>query len=298
MELTTLRYFLAIADAGHMTRAAAALGVTQPALSAAVKKLEAECGVPLLDRTGRGVEPTAAGLAFAERAREAVRQADLALADVRQLAGLERGVIRLGAGATAVGHLIPPVVGRVQRAHPELTFAIRELGSADVAHALLDGELDLGIVTLPVDTRSAAHDARDLMTIATAEDELMLIVPAGHALAGRKTFRWADIAGQPVVGFEAGSAVRAILDEAAASHAAALDVVMELRSIDSIRRMVHAGIGVGFVSRFALKSSEGLSCRDGRVVRTLGVVRRRDKVPSPAAAVFETELLRSLDALR
>jgi len=217
---------------------------------------------------------------------------------VRALAGLETGTIRVGGGATAMGYLLPPAVRAVLSEHPGLRFYVREAGSDAIAGAILTGELDLGIVTLPVTHPGSG----DLMSVREVTDELRLIVPSGHALEGRRSFRWADLAGEPVIGFEAGSAVRAVIDKAAADHGVTLDVVVEVRSIQSIEQMVRAGIGVGFVSRFALPARPphsdsgsptraGLSCRDGKVTRRLAVVRRRDRTPSPAAAAFERVLL-------
>ncbi|MFM9957745.1 MAG: LysR family transcriptional regulator [Phycisphaerales bacterium] len=290
MELTPLRYFRAIAAHGHMTKAARALGVTQPTLSAMLKKLEAEVGADLLHRTGRGVELTEAGRVFLLHAEDAVRRADAGLAAVRQLIGLETGSIRVGGGATATTYLLPPVVSAVRRAHPGLRFYLREAGSNAVAAAVRSGELDMGIVTLPL----AAVDAPDLIVIPLVEDEFRLIVPARHRLAGAASFRWKDLAGESVVAFEAGAAVREMIDSASAAAGVTLNVVMELRSIESIKQMVRAGIGVGFVSRFALDEGEGLKCRDGRLARGLALVRRRDRLPSPAGAVFESELLRQL----
>lgn len=293
MELTPLRYFIAIAEAGHMTRAAETLGVTQPALSAMLKKLEREVGADLLHRTGRGVAPTDAGLAFLEHAREAVRRADQAVADVREMVGLERGSIRLGGGATATTYLLPPVVSTFRREHPHLRFYIREAGTSAVIDAVRSGELDLGIVTLPLPAAAAG----ELLSIRLVSDELKLIVPPHHRLADRTSFRWADLAGESMVAFEAGSAVRELIDEASAAAFGdddPFEVVMELRSIESIKQMVSAGIGVGFVSRFALASDEGLSCRDVRPSRELAIVRRRDRVPSPAAAAFERLLVATL----
>lgn len=289
MELTPLRYFIAITQARHMTRAARALGVSQPALSASIRKLEAEVGTSLLDRTGRGVEPTAAGLAFLARAEETVRAADAGLRAVRELVGLETGSIRVGGGATATAFLLPPVVSAIRARHPGLRFYVREAGSTSVAEAVISGSLDLGIVTLPL--RKA--DAEQLLTIKLVQDELRLIappLPASHPLAGKKTFRWRDLQDLGVIAFEAGSAIRAVLDEAAGAAGVRLNVVMELRSIESIRRMVAAGIGVGFVSRFALKPAEGLACAQGRLTRDLAIVRRRDKVPSHAVLEFENAL--------
>lgn len=306
MELTPLRYFVAIARAGHITRAAAALGVTQPALSAAVQRLESEVGADLLLRTGRGVELTEAGRAFLTHAEETLRAADATLRAVREVMGLERGSIRVGGGATAVAYLLPPVVSALRKKHQGLRFFVREAGSTDVARAVLSGELDLGIVTLPV----AVPDAEGLVRVPLVEDELRLIVPPGHRLApkpARSTsstkrraavgeFRWKDIAGEPFVAFEAGTAVRSIVDRAAAGAGVTLNVVMELRSIESIKSMVDAGIGVALVSRFALHDGErhdgeGMACRDGRLSRSLVLVKRRARAASPAAEAFEKELL-------
>lgn len=269
-----------------MTRAAQRLGVSQPALSSMLKKLEAEVGAPLLHRTGKGVALTDAGRLFLEHAEEALRSADDAVASVRQLLGLERGMIRLGGGATATTYLLPRVVSAFRKRHPALRFYIREAGSSAVAQSVLAGELDLGIVTLPL----RGPGAEDLMTIELARDELRLIVPPRHGLAGRKSFRWADLDGAPLVAFEAGSAVRELIDAGAAAASVSLDIAMELRSIDSIKQMVAAGIGVAFVSRFALKEGEGLTCRDAKLSRTLAIVRRKDRVPSPGAAEFERSL--------
>lgn len=303
MELTTLRYFKAIAAARHITRAAEELGVTQPALSAMLRKLEAEVGAELLHRTGRGVELTDAGRAFLSHAEDSLRAAEAGVKAVRQLIGLESGSIRIGGGATATTYLLPPVVSAVRRAHPGVRFYVREAGSRAVATAVLSGELDLGIVTLPCEVPGG----RDLLTIPLVDDELKLIAPtsperkrrvpsatpAVSTLTGT-SFRWKDLVGIPFVSFEAGTAVRDLIDSAARAAGVTLDVVMELRSIESIKSMVGEGIGVGLVSRFALEANEGLSCRDGKLSRTLAIVRRRDRVPSRAAGEFETKLVAAL----
>ncbi len=290
MELTPLRYFREIAQAGHMTRAAESLGVSQPALSAVVRKLEAEVGAELLHRGGRGVALTEAGRLFLSFAEEAIRSADAAVKGVRELVGLERGSIRVGGGATAITYLLPPVISAVRKAHPGLRFYIREAGSSAVAAAVLSGELDLGIVTLPIRSPGSG----DLLSIPLVEDELRLIVPPRHRLSPKRAFRWADLAGESLVAFEAGTAVREVIDGAMNAAGVSMATVMELRSIESIKRMVGAGIGVGFVSRFALGTGDGLACRDGRLARELAIVRRRDRVPSPAVGRFESELVRSV----
>lgn len=292
MELTPLRYLRAIADAGTMTVAAQRLGLSQPTLSAAVRKMEEELGVDLFSRTGRGLTPTEACLVLLEHTDPAVRSVDAGVRAVRALAGLEAGTVRVGAGATVVTYLLPGVVQRFRQRYADLRVSVREAGSSQVAEALLRGELDLGVVTLPVNIPGS----NELMTVARAQDELRLIAPPGHALSGRADFAWKDLVGEAVVGFEAGSSVRAVIDQAAAVHGVALEVVVELRSIEGIARMVRAGVGVGFVSRMALGEGMGLACRDGRMVRGLALVRRRDRSPSPAAGAFEQDLVRAMAA--
>ncbi|MDX2115514.1 MAG: LysR substrate-binding domain-containing protein [Planctomycetota bacterium] len=288
MELTSLRYFVSMASFGHMTKAAASLGVTQPALSSMLRKLEAEVGAALLHRTGRGVELTDAGRAFLPHAEAALRAAEEARAAVGQVMGLERGSIRLGGGATAITYLMPRAVSRFRREHPAVRFYVREAGSDAVARSVLAGELDLGVVTLPLSTPGG----EDLLVRPWVEDELRLIVPSRSVLASKRTFRWSELAGESVVAFEAGSAVREVIDAAARAAGVPLNVVMELRSIESIRQMVGAGIGLGFVSSLALRAGEGLACRDGRLARRLALVRRRDRVPSAAVTAFEREMVR------
>ena len=297
MELTPLRYLRAIVGAGTMTVAAQRLGVSQPTLSFAVRKLEEELGVDLFSRTGRGLTPTEACLVLLEHGDQAVRNVDAGVRAVRALAGLEAGTVRIGAGATVVTYLLPGVVQRFRQRYADLRVSVREAGSSQVAEALLKGELDLGVVTLPVNIPGS----HDLMTVARASDELRLIAPPGHALAGQDDFAWKDLHGEPVVGFEAGSSVRDVIDQAAAVHGVSLEVVVELRSIEGIARMVRAGVGVGFVSRMAIggavqNGTEGgsLACRDGRLVRGLALVRRRDRSPAPAAAAFEQDLVRAM----
>lgn len=287
MDLRTMRQMSAIAAHKHMTRAAEELGVTQPALSAALRKLEDELGTELFHRTGHGVELTEAGRVFIEHAQITLRAAEKTTEAVRSLVGLETGSIRVGAGATATGYLLPGAIQAVRKQYPGLRFSIKEAGSAQVAQGVLSGELDLGIVTLPVN-----HPRADeLMIVREIPDELRLIVPPGHALDGKRTFQWSDLIGQPVVAFEAGSAVRAVIDSAAGSHGVNLEVVMELRSIESIVQMVRAKIGVGFVSKFGLPEKAGLRAKDGGLTRTLGVIRPRDRLASHASAVFEKALL-------
>lgn len=287
MDLRTMTQMIVIAEHGHMTRAAQEMGISQPALSAALRKLEEELETELFHRTGHGVELTEAGQVFVENAKITLRAAEKTSEAVRSLVGLETGSIRVGAGATAVGYMLPKAIQVVRDEFPGLRFSIREAGSSQVARGVISGELDLGIVTLPM---NLPRD-EELMVVKEIHDELRLIVPKGHRLDGKRNFAWKDLEGEAVVAFEAGTAVRSLIDAAAGEAGVSLEVVMELRSIESIVQMVNAQIGVGFVSKFGLPEKAGIRARGGGLTRKLGVIRRRDRFPSHAAAAFERALL-------
>src|SRR5687767_13820830 len=145
--LDSLHHFLAIVETGTFTEAAKRVHLSQPALSASIRRLEDQLGAPLLHRGRTGAEPTAAGDALLPRARAALAAIDEAKRAVEEVTGLRAGEVRIGAGATVCTHLLPPLLARFRREHPGIKFRLRELNPDAVEAALHDGELDLGIVT-------------------------------------------------------------------------------------------------------------------------------------------------------
>ncbi len=277
----TLTAFLAIAREGHLTRAARSLHLTQPAVSAQLRKLEDELDTRLFHRTSKGMVLTEEGALY----RRHVEQAALWLDDGRRaLAGLgdlSHGSLSVGAGATATTYLLPPLLRTYHQRWPGIRLQLREQGSASVAEAVRDGSLDIGVATLPV-----AEDG-GLRFVPWREDELQLIIPEDHALAGRKRFAWSALEGQPMVMFEADTAVRRLIDRALEDAGVSVQLAMELRSIESIKQMVAQGIGAAFVSRFALRPGQGLSPSSGRSLqRQLALCTRADREPSAAAKAF------------
>lgn len=282
-----LKTFLVLADEGKMTRAAAILHRTQPALSSQLARLEDEVGTRLFHRTPRGLALTDAGRLFKGYVEEALMRLADGRDAVRALAGLERGELAVGGGATATTYLLPPILKRFHERHPAIRLRLRELGSSAVADAVLSGDLDLGVVT----SADGATPNPRLVVEPWVEDELLLIVPRRHRLSARKSFRWRDLQGQELVMFEPATAVRQLIDAALARAGVAAEIVMEVRSIDAIQQMVAQGIGAGFVSRWSLAAGRsGLRCADGPLVRALTVVRRADRTPSAAARVFLEEM--------
>lgn len=290
MDLDLLRTFIAVAQAGSLTRAAAGLHLTQPALSGQVRRLEEELGASLFHRQGRGLSLTAAGETFRRFAADALEAVDAGREALGALGSLASGTLAIGGGATSTNILLPPIVKEFHRRHPGVRFAIREAPSRTIVEAVAGGELDLGIVTLPI---PAATPAARLSVEPWVMDELVLLPPPEHALRRKRTFQWRDLHGQPLIAFESGSAVRLLLDRRLAEHGVAPAVVMELRSIAGIAAMVEAGIGLGFVTRLSEHGRAGLRAADRALSRHLALVERRDRSRSAALAAFRAALLAS-----
>jgi DNA-binding transcriptional LysR family regulator len=290
MDTNHLANFLLLAQIGNMTRAASRMHLTQPALSGQIKRLEEDLGTPLFHRQGRGLVLTRAGEEFRRHAADALARLDAARAAIGAETTLDSGAIALGGGATVTTCLLPRLLGRFHKAHPGVRFSIREAPSRTIAEAVVAGEIDLGVVTMPLP--GSALGGR-LEVTPWVQDELVLLVPPRHSLSNGKRFRWKDLHNQPLIAFESGSAVRTLLDHALAAHGVQPSVVMELRAIASIANMVANGIGLGFVSRFAVEAKRGLRCADGAISRELAVVERRDRARSPALQHFRNLLLES-----
>jgi LysR family hydrogen peroxide-inducible transcriptional activator len=192
MELHQLRYFVAVAELGHFTRAAERCFVSQPSLSQQILKLERELKHPLFDRTGRKVTLTEGGRALYDSARSVLAAVDEAEARVRNLGGNGGGPIHVGAIPTIAPYLFPPLLKRFGGDHVKAEVTLHEDLTARTLEACLSGDLDLAVVALPVD------DGR-LHVEPLFRDELLAALPPGHKLARKKRLGLADLAGEPFV---------------------------------------------------------------------------------------------------
>jgi molybdate transport repressor ModE-like protein len=279
VSLDRLRTLAEVARRGSVTEAAKALGLTQPAATRRLQLLEEEVGATLLARGRKGVRLTEVGRLVAAEGEALLERYARLVADVRKLQRLEAGAVRVGGGATAVSALLPDVIRRFRGLHPSIVFEVREAGSREIATAVAREELDLGIVTLPVQA-----EGLDLLPI--LRDRIVLVAPRGHLFAGKRVAP-AALGGEPLIGFEAGSAIRRIIDDALARRGIAMPVVMELRSVQSILRMVHLGLGLAFVSMLAVERDTAVVSVPGlKIERTLAVATKRGRPLSPAAAAF------------
>ncbi len=272
--LDALRHFLLIVEHGTFTEAARRAHLSQPALSASIRRLEQHFGAPLLARGRKGAEPTAAGAALIPRARAALAAIGDGERSVAEVAGLRAGEVRIGGGATVCTYFLPPYLAAFRRTHPRITFRVREATADDVHAALHDGELDLGLVT-----SETGEPWRD--------DQLVLVAAPG-----------VDAAAAPFVTFVHGTTSRALLDATFPNA----EIVMELNSIAAVKAHVRVGLGKALVSRVAVETDLALRrlvlVPDPRtpVLRPLRVLHRGLDRLTPAAAALRTLLFSDLQA--
>lgn len=282
-DLTLLKSLIVVHERGAVGEAARALGLSQSALSRRIQILEADVGGKLLERSGRGVALTEMGLMVVREGRELAERYARLKEDVQRHARLEAGTVRIGGGATAVNFLLPAWIAEFQKEHPGVRFEVREAGSREVGAAVQNELLELGIVTLP--EHAPALVVRPLLL-----DRIVLVAGAQHPLATRRRVSTRALEGQAVVGFEAGSAIRQIVDDALRSARVRVNVVMELRSVGAILRMVETTGSLGFVSEMGATGARVIGVSGLRIERQLALVQKRDRPLSEAAASFARQV--------
>jgi DNA-binding transcriptional LysR family regulator len=210
LENFRLTVFRAVAAQRSFRRAAEALYLTQPAVTQQIKALESELGAPLFDRTGKAVSLTQAGELLLGRAAESHELLLHAQAELAALEGRVTGPLRLAVSMTIVQYILPPMLGRFLRLYPGIDLRMQSANTGDVATAILDGSVDLGLVEGPV-------HRPELKLEPWRRDELVLVVPPGHPWAGR-VVSLEELATAPLLMRERGSGTREVVD-AAIEHA-------------------------------------------------------------------------------
>lgn len=279
VKLSWLETLGEVVRLGSFTRAAHQLHLSQPAVSLHVRELEQAIGQPLIERMGRRAVATPAGEIVAAHAARVLAELDAAEHALRALHGVISGRVRLGTGATASIHLLPPVFRRLRERHPQLEIRVSTGNTPDMVRDLLDGQLDLGLLTAPV--------PRALHAVTVYRDQLVATLPAGHRLRTRAALRAADLAREALILYPAGSGIRNVIDHWLGRTAASSRSVMEVGSAEAIKKLVEAGLGVSLLSHVAVRTEAArgelqvLALRPA-LSRRLVLVRRRDKPPSAA----------------
>lgn len=289
-DLVDLQLFLNVHEAGTITGGAGRSHITLASASERIRAMEAMLGKPLLRRERRGVVLTEPGRTLLHHARLVLQQMDRLRGELGDHADGLQGHVRLLSNTVALSEYLPPVLSRFLARHPKIAIDLEEKPSHEIVDALRQGLCDIGIVSDAIDMQGLQHfDFRD--------DDLVLIVPPDHPLAGRRTVSLAEVADGEFVGLVEGSA----LPEHIALHARRigkrLRYRVRLRSFEAICTMVGAGIGIGIVPLVAARrharasGARRVALADAWAVRKLVLcVRAMDELPSYARRMVEAIL--------
>ena len=257
MEIRQLRAFVAIAESGTFTAGALRVHVTQAAISMQIRQLETEIGAKVFVRAPRHVILTEAGEQLLRRARHILREHDAALDEIAELAGAERGRLRIGsASAMVLTEQLPAILKELRKQHPAAEIAVTSGTSEVLVDQILAGEVDIAFVSLPVDVRG-------IKTERLSEDQLVAIASPRHKLAKQRTVSAYTLAGERLILGERGGNTRRLIDQFFAQAGVSLKVAMELSRQQAIRRMVEEDMGVGIVPLQSVKEE----VEKGRLIR-------------------------------
>jgi LysR family hydrogen peroxide-inducible transcriptional activator len=247
MNLRDLRYLVALAEALHFGKAAEACHVSQPTLSTQIKKLEDELGVALVERAPRHVMLTAAGRDIATRARRVLAEVDQMRETARRTSDPEAGSVRLGLFPTLGPYLLPHVVPRIRARFPRLELLLVEEKTEAVLHMLRDGKLDAAVLAMPL--HEDWLEAEFLF-----EEPFLLAVPEGHPLAAQRgNLRLSDMGDQHLLLLEEGHCLRDQALEVCHLAGAGEKEGFRATSLETLRQMVAAGVGVTLLPMLAVK---------------------------------------------
>jgi len=296
VTLRQLEVFLAIARARGYRRAAEALHTSQPALSQHIRELEGELGARLFDRLGRGIALTEAGRLLEERAQRVFAT----LTDVREavgeLQGLQRGSLLIGASTTPGVYVLPALIGRFRERYPGIELRLRIANSRAIEEAVRSHELDLAVV--------GGHGLApgEECLAAGLVDELVLVVGRRHPWARSREVAPARLAEERLLVREEGSATRQVAERTLERAGVAWEVGMELNHTEAIKQAVMAGLGVAFVSVYAVRDEVAsgrlvsLRLRGLRIRRHFHAIHSEARTLSAGARAFLAMLLEQADA--
>jgi LysR family transcriptional activator of glutamate synthase operon len=282
MELRQLRYTEAVARHRHFTRAADELHVAQSALSHQIRKLEAELGIQLFERTSRSVIPTEAGQAVAARARRVLSDVGDISGEIDELRGLIRGRVAIGALLPAGDLDVPDLLARFSEAHPGIEVGLREGTAGDMLALLADDEVDAAFSLLS-DELPPTLASEEL-----SQEEIVAAFPPGHA-PRRRRVRAAELAGRSLVTPRSGSATKHALDAFFAAAGEPLQVSLESGDVFLLRCLVSGGFGAAVLPRsLTRRAGPPLDVRslEPRITLPVALLWRAGRHHSPAARAF------------
>lgn len=238
MDLKQLKYFAAIIDEGGVRKAADRVAISQPALTVAIQKLEAELDVSLFARVGRSLQPTAEGYHFYSHARALLAQAETAKADMASLKSLEKAEIKIAAPITIASYVLADPISSFMEAYPGVRIAFSQMGGPLVESALMKGDIDIGVLSRkPRVSAVVPHRLYD--------KKLCAFVRPGHALEAAGYVTWAQIFSHPIVTLPKSYVLYENLMSHAAHYRVSADIILESDVVPLLASTIRKSDAVG-----------------------------------------------------
>lgn len=251
MDLRQLRVFTEIASLGSFTRAAERLHVAQPAVSIAIRKLEEELELTLLNRQDKRVTLTAEGESLFAHARRLLEEFSAAEAEMAELRGLERGEVRIGIPPMMSSYFFPRIIRDFRQRYPQLKLSVNGEGAASIQQMISRGDLDMGVI--------AGHRVPEgLESQHFLREEIVACLPPDHPLAGRASLKVREFLQQPQIFFKQGYYMRELLDQLVEKNGLDPQVVFETNLFSLVRTLIKEGLGISTFLRMVVSDDPEL----------------------------------------
>ena len=284
MDISQLEVFLSVAQEKSFSRAAEALHRTQPAVSQAVRRLEAELGEPLFDRSSKDGTLTAAGKVLFDFAQQMMNLRHHAHSAIRELRDLHRGKLALSANEYTVMGLLP-LIPVFRARHPHIKIEVKRSLASRIPSEILGRDVEIGVVTFKPSDAS-------ISSLPVITDELALIVAPDHPLAERQMVSVRELGAETFIAHNVPSPYRERVIKTFEKHRTPLNISMEMPTLEAIKRMVGERMGVALVPRLTAQaeikrgSLIGLTVKEMRLERKLHLIYRKGATLSHAAKAF------------
>ena len=281
MELRQLEYFQMASRLKNITRAAERLRVSQPNITVAIKKLEAELGIQLFDRSQKQLSLTPEGAVFLNRIELALRNIQDAILEVNDYKQLQKGTIKIGIPSMIGSYLFPKIFSSFQRHHSHLDIYLYEEGSVAIRELLERDELDFGIVIL-------SNASQNLQRLPMSTSQIVACVPESHPLAEKKSISVADMENTDLIMLKEGSYLRQIILQKMKAANITPNIVLESVQIETIKGLVASNVGISYLLDFVVKDTPGIKALplDEPIFVDVGLAWKKDRYISKAAQSF------------
>ncbi|MCZ0874950.1 LysR family transcriptional regulator [Peribacillus sp. AS_2] len=288
MELRQLKYFYAVCQELHFTRAAEKVGISQPSLSQQIRLLEHEIGTPLFDRIGKKTDLTEAGKLLLKYTQKIFYELEQVKTSINELNGLQRGTISIGTVLTVENYLIPPTLLNFHRLYPAIKISVLGLRTGDIQKHLLENKLDFGIVFLPM-------KGDELETISLYTEEMAFAVPTGHPLEKQDILGLEVLQTTPSILLPENYFIRQLINKACKELDFVPEPIFEITTMESLINMVIEGVGVTILPKPYLEylnhpNIKIIPILNSNLAREVGIVYRQDKYLSAATHNFINNL--------